>query len=318
MENETAVRQRHKKTKEKDIDFSLAVIHMQTVVCAVLLVLVMLLKLFGGAVYSEVQQQCRNNIIGEFNFSEIVENTIAVFRSFNPDRKENVQPNTAQTNRNVTPHPTESTVQPAAEETAVTGALTSVSFDEADLKIPQTMYVPGESPLESSFLSLGEDGKHILAGESSLDEVITGASLTEYQVATQGVLPTTGHISSHFGFRDDPFTGERKFHGGMDIATPIGTPIAAAYGGRVIESVDSDSGYGNHIIIQHADGLITIYGHCSELLVETGTVVRAGEIIAEVGSTGNSTGPHLHFEARINGIKVSPAYLVDTEPLERE
>ncbi len=320
MENEAAVRQRHKKSKKNEVDFSLAVIHMQTIVCVVLLLIVILMKFFGGSVYEGIKQQCRNNIIGEFNFNEIVENTIAVFMSFDPNHKEEAQKDAAQANAVVTSQPADNniTTQPAPNETKIPDeGLANVSFDEPELELPQTMYISGESPLESDFLALGEDGKHILAEKTNLDEAIKGASLTEYKVATQGVLPTTGRISSQFGFRDDPFTGERKFHGGMDIATPIGTPIAAAYGGRVIESIHSDTGYGNHIIIQHADGLITIYGHCSKLLVETGTVVRAGEIIAEVGSTGNSTGPHLHFEARINGIKVSPAYLVDTSPLKK-
>lgn len=323
MENETTVRQRRKNSKKNEIDFSLAVIHMQTIVCAVLLVAVVLLKFFGGSVFEGIKQQCHDNIIGEFNFNEIVENTIAVFMSFDPNHKNDVQGGAAQANAAVPTQPTDTnnTTQPvtAGDNTKATDeGLANVSFDEPELNLPQTMYVSAESPLESEFLALGDDGRHILAEKTSLDEVIKGASLTAYKVETQGVLPTTGRISSQFGFRDDPFTGERKFHGGMDIATPIGTPIAAAYGGRVIESVNSDQGYGNHIIIQHADGLITIYGHCSKLLVETGTVVRAGEIIAEVGSTGNSTGPHLHFEARINGIKVGPAYLVDTSPLKQE
>lgn len=314
MDAETPVAERrHKKAAKNNVDFSLAVIRTQTLVCTILLLAALLLRFAGGAAFDGIKQRCADEISGEFNFNEIIENTMAVFSLLRqaqvPDDAEAVHTQAAAEQHTEAPQLTN-------EDSSVASA--SVTFDEPELAIPQTIYVAGESPLESKFLNLGGEGEKILAEDVELDEVIEGASLTEYPVAVQGVLPTCGRISSKFGFRDDPFTGERKFHGGMDIATPTGTPIAAVYGGRVIKAVESDTGYGNHIIIRHSDGLITIYGHCSKLLVETGTVVRAGEIIAEVGSTGNSTGPHLHFEARINGVKVSPAYLVDTSPLKQE
>lgn len=311
MENEAAQTKRRKSSK-KDVDYSLAVIRTQMLVCTALVLLVMLLRFAGGAAFDGIKRQCAEKITGEFNFEEIIENTMAVFSSFgqSEETEKNPQLQTPATTAQEDVKPNVYEFPAAAEPEAE-----SIAFDEPELIIPQTIYVDGDSPLESSFLSLGGEGEKILEGEAELDEVIDGASMTEYPVAEQGVLPTCGRLSSRYGFRDDPFTGKRKFHGGMDIAAPTGTPVAAVYGGQVIKSVESDSGYGNHIIIRHADGLITIYGHCSKLLVESGTVVRAGEIIAEVGSTGNSTGPHLHFEARINGIKVSPAYLVDTSPL---
>lgn len=313
METETAVTEtRRRKSAKNDVDYSLAVIRTQTVVCAALILLVLLLRFVGGAAFESIKRQCAEKITGEFNFEEIIENTMAVFSSFGQGELSEADAQVQTT----LPEVTNPDVPELSAE--VLPEVESIAFDEPELIIPQTIYVDGDSPLESSFLNLGGEGEKILAEEVELDEVIDGASMTQYPVKVQGVLPTCGRISSKFGFRDDPFTGEKKFHGGMDIATPTGTPIAAVYGGRVIKAVESDRGYGNHIIIRHADGLITIYGHCSKLLVESGTVVRAGEIIAEIGSTGNSTGPHLHFEARINGIKVSPAYLVDTSPLRQE
>lgn len=117
-------------------------------------------------------------------------------------------------------------------------------------------------------------------------------------------------VTSEFGNRIDPFTGKRKGHTGMDLAVPTGTPIRAALGGTVIVSKYNAGGYGYYVMIDHGNGLATLYGHCSKLLARTGQTVQAGDIIALSGSTGRSTGPHLHFEVRVNGERANPrAYL---------
>ena len=117
-------------------------------------------------------------------------------------------------------------------------------------------------------------------------------------------------VTSEFGNRVDPITGKRKGHGGMDLAVPTGTPIRAALGGTVVVSKYNAGGYGYYVMIDHGNGLATLYGHCSKLLAKVGQTVEAGDIIALSGSTGRSTGPHLHFEARVNGERTNPrAYL---------
>ena len=117
-------------------------------------------------------------------------------------------------------------------------------------------------------------------------------------------------VTSEFGNRVDPITGKRKGHGGMDLAVPTGTPIRAALGGTVTVSKYNAGGYGYYVMIDHGNGLATLYGHCSKLLAKVGQTVEAGDIIALSGSTGRSTGPHLHFEARVNGERANPrAYL---------
>ena len=117
-------------------------------------------------------------------------------------------------------------------------------------------------------------------------------------------------VTSEFGNRVDPITGKRKGHGGMDLAVPTGTPIRAALGGTVTVSKYNAGGYGYYVMIDHGNGLATLYGHCSKLLAKVGQTVEAGDIIALSGSTGRSTGPHLHFEARVNGERTNPrAYL---------
>ena len=113
-------------------------------------------------------------------------------------------------------------------------------------------------------------------------------------------------MTSEFGYRTDPISGETRFHGGLDLAMPYGTDIRAAKAGTVTLKVYSNSGYGYHIMIDHGGGLSTLYGHCSELLVSEGQHVEQGQLIARVGSTGYSTGPHCHFEVRVDGQQVDP------------
>ncbi|MDR4515640.1 M23 family metallopeptidase [Nitrosomonas sp.] len=121
------------------------------------------------------------------------------------------------------------------------------------------------------------------------------------------VMPIdTDWYSSGFGFRIDPFTGRRAFHEGVDFPAKAGTPIRAAAGGVVVYS-DRHSEYGNMVEIDHGDDMISRYAHASKLHVEVGQVVAQGQEIAEVGSTGRSTGPHLHFEIRHNGVPQNPS-----------
>ena len=105
--------------------------------------------------------------------------------------------------------------------------------------------------------------------------------------------------------RVHPTLNVEKFHNGVDMAAPSGSPILAAYDGQVV-AADYNASMGNYIMIDHGDGLYTIYMHCSALYVSTGANVTKGANIAAVGSTGRSTGPHLHFSVRLNGNYVSP------------
>ncbi|MCE4545102.1 MULTISPECIES: M23 family metallopeptidase [unclassified Caballeronia] len=115
-----------------------------------------------------------------------------------------------------------------------------------------------------------------------------------------------GRTSSLFGNRLDPFTHHLSFHPGIDMAAPMGTPILAAAGGRVTHAGPMP-GYGNAVEIDHGNGVITRYAHASKIEVRVGERVQPGEPIAEVGSTGRSTGPHLHFEVRVDDRAVDPA-----------
>ncbi|HOB87950.1 MAG: peptidoglycan DD-metalloendopeptidase family protein [Bacillota bacterium] len=119
------------------------------------------------------------------------------------------------------------------------------------------------------------------------------------------VMPVQGRISSDFGMRYHPILKQNRFHSGIDIAVPTGTPVQAVADGIVIHS-GWITGYGYTVIIDHGGGLSTLYGHNSSLVVKVGQSVIQGDLIARAGSTGMSTGPHVHFEVRDQGVPVNP------------
>jgi murein DD-endopeptidase MepM/ murein hydrolase activator NlpD len=115
-----------------------------------------------------------------------------------------------------------------------------------------------------------------------------------------------GWYSSNFGYRIDPFTGQNSFHEGIDFPAEVGTPVVAAASGKVVYA-DVHPQYGKMVEIDHGNGLISRYAHAAELWVRVGDLVVRGQRVASVGSTGRSTGPHLHFEVRLNGVPQNPA-----------
>ncbi len=127
----------------------------------------------------------------------------------------------------------------------------------------------------------------------------------ELLASTPSIWPTEGWISSRFGYRNSPFTGQREFHKGLDISGRIGTPIYAPAKGTVIFA-GVDGGYGKTMVLNHGGGLITRYAHMHRIAVKRGQTVTRGEMIGYVGNTGRSTGPHLHYEVRLNGVTVNP------------
>ena len=123
--------------------------------------------------------------------------------------------------------------------------------------------------------------------------------------------PVNGYISSGFGRRIDPFTGKLAFHPGVDIVANFGSKVRATADG-IVRLAGYDKGYGRCVMIDHGNGFKTVYGHNSKLLVKRGDHVVRGQVISLVGSTGRSTGPHLHYEIRLNGVPVNPLkYILD-------
>jgi len=120
------------------------------------------------------------------------------------------------------------------------------------------------------------------------------------------IWPVHGAVSAGFGERIDPLNGEGAFHSGMDIAAPTGTEVMASADGMVL-SAGPEAGYGNAILLDHGNGMTTKYGHLSEIDIVVGQEVKRGQIIGAVGSTGRTTGPHLHYEVHIHDAPVNPA-----------
>ena len=125
--------------------------------------------------------------------------------------------------------------------------------------------------------------------------------------------PVDVAVGSGFGFRSDPFTGRPALHTGLDFAADVGTPIQAAAGGVVV-STDVHPQYGNLLEIDHGNGLLTRYAHTSRILVKVGDLVKRGQTVAQVGTTGRSTGPHLHFEVLVDGVPQNPARFLAIAP----
>lgn len=137
-----------------------------------------------------------------------------------------------------------------------------------------------------------------------LDQLLSREQLEDERFVA-GRPINVGWLSSHYGYRTDPFTGKRTWHDGVDLAGKDGSDIVAVASGVVTYSGDR-YGYGNFIAIDHGDGLVTRYGHCRKLKVNAGDVVKKGEVIALMGSTGRSTGPHVHFEVHRHGKSTNP------------
>lgn len=198
---------------------------------------------------------------------------------------------------------------------------TEQAGEEVRAAMAQVSQNKNENISVSSFeVTSDETGETIAVGEitqngSGGDDAKSakGTSFSEYFVNAEPILPVQGaRITSRFGYRTHPITGNYGFHTGLDLAAAEGTPISAVFYGKVTKIGEDDS-WGKYVLVEHSDGFETFYCHLSEIYVEKGAVIRQGETVGLVGSTGISTGPHLHFEVRINGIRVDPELLLYPE-----
>jgi murein DD-endopeptidase MepM/ murein hydrolase activator NlpD len=148
-----------------------------------------------------------------------------------------------------------------------------------------------------------EPSRH--SGGGQAQEIERMARSTDKLATKPSIWPTSGEVTSGFGWRNSPWGGGSELHQGIDIANSMGTPIVATADGEVVRS-EWSGGYGNIVQIDHGNGIATIYGHNSRMLVSAGQSVRKGQVISSLGSTGKSTGPHVHYEVRVNGTAVDP------------
>ncbi len=183
-----------------------------------------------------------------------------------------------------------------------------------DLNVKQNEVLVASRSKENYMSSLQDNIEEIQRQEAAMEEqskqiekdILAAQRAVEY-AGGEMLWPTPGNytITSHFGGRADPITGVWSNHGGTDIRAPYGAPIVAANSGVVIFAGWHYS-YGNYVIVDHGGGIATLYAHSSKLLVSPGQAVNRGDKIALIGSTGYSTGNHLHFEVRVNGVRKQP------------
>lgn len=171
------------------------------------------------------------------------------------------------------------------------------------------IFIPGENKI-LAYVNTGGASNVALTGRKMSAAGTSAPGLNGTFAAPAMITPLRGQITSAFGWRPDPLNGMYEQHAGIDISAPEGSMIRAAAPGRVTFA-DSMDGYGKTLIIEHYDGYTTLYGHCSRLLANVGDTVQQGQTIAKVGSTGRSTGNHLHFEVRRNGVPVDPSQAAD-------
>ncbi|WP_328598257.1 M23 family metallopeptidase [Croceibacterium salegens] len=242
------------------------------------------------------------------------------------------------------------TVSDSKDEAAKTVAKVSAAIPEAGalarLEARQLAFVENltryadrrSAAAEKAIRQLGLDPRRMLAEtrtgqggplqrlstsrDGSLDPRFArlGASLSRMDALERGLngipqfMPADySQISSGFGYRRDPFNGGAAMHAGLDFRGPIGSPIHAAAAG-VVSFVGQIRGYGNVVEIRHGNGMLTRYAHMSRFKTKKGTPVEAGDVIGLIGSTGRSTGPHLHFEVRVNGRAVNPRPFLESAP----
>jgi murein DD-endopeptidase MepM/ murein hydrolase activator NlpD len=220
---------------------------------------------------------------------------------------------------------TRSTLDPAQARAiqklpAVVKARAAGGAVAAAAKAESNAVPPLSSVLSSAFIT-PEDTFGVLRSllqvlESRLRHVRSDVERQEALAgATPSIWPTYGWLTGTFGGRPDPFTGEPAFHQGLDIATEKGRPVYATANG-VVDSASYSGQYGNLIVLRHEFGLVTKYGHLSRFSVKTGDTVQRGQIIGYVGSTGRSTGAHLHYEVLASGKLINPLRLL-TGPVPR-
>ncbi len=190
----------------------------------------------------------------------------------------------------------------------------NVSYENTQTaKVDETNTRKEETTVESADETTAADLSGTGGEDMKIYEAAKNTSFARFKTTAPAINPIeNGRYTSYFGYRINPITGEFSFHTGLDIAAQEGTKIRAAYSGKVTR-IGEDDRAGKYIFLTHDEGFVTFYCHCSEISAEEGSIIRQGETIARVGSTGWSTGPHLHFEIRKENIRYNPMFVLKND-----
>lgn len=305
------IRERQKEQGEKDKkkDYFSTITIVQMVLCLILIIAVIIISRFGG----DNKQKLRNDFSRLMSWSivpnngadaintlkEFLNEPFELMPAFSP-----VSPAEELTESN----PDEETKSSLGKEETKPGEEIESENQEEDTQKSDLNEALSETEEQTENASENMGGVDI-----ELYKAAEGTSFSPVATTSEIVRPVLSEkYTSFFGYRINPITNQKSFHTGLDIAAPLGTKIRAAYNGTV-RKTGEDSHSGKYVILSHDDGFETFYCHCSKILAEQGAVIRAGETIALVGSTGWSTGPHLHFEVRKNGERLNPLEILEDD-----
>lgn len=311
----------HFKQKDTGDPFTLITLT-QTAVCIAALLAVFIVKFIGGNIYTGVKTGYINRFCRETSAENVVATITSITKNDNGSSDQTEQ-NTSSLaeNENASSDEVSSTDDsdslqngdaygnpkgestPAADEKSAAEAPAIGAEDDLPDKTQST--APTAKPLASAKSQNGAKAFNIGSRISPVTATIPAAA------ANSLLTPISGEITSLYGLRDHPIYNENLFHSGIDIGADYGSEIKSALDGTV-KTVASDSGYGIYTVIQSGN-ITALYAHCSKINVAEGDTVKRGQNIAEVGSTGVSTGPHLHFEVSVNGVTVNPLWLLSNE-----
>ncbi len=279
---------------------SFGLIGVQCIACMVVILIVLVVRMVSGDLFGELRgyfaEAMMNNTLGAA-LSALWDENLSLTRPTTtvPATTGTADPTGTQTTAALT--------DPSGSQP---GSTTDTSTPATSANNTSTSAAAGQTTATSTTSStpaLG--GGDVAAGHA----VPANASLADPKLPKSAKPLQEGKLTSGFGFREGPTTGEMEFHLGVDIAAEAGNPIGALYFGMVTDIGESPS-YGKYVKLYHGNGLETLYAHCSEITVKKGIMVEAGGTIAKVGSSGNSTGSHLHLEVRKDGICYNPATVV--------
>lgn len=270
------------------------VVLVQSVSCIAVILLVLVMKLVGGDAFAQLRQKFNESIMS----NSIVATLAALFESPNSEPVPGDSSGDASQPDNTSSSPDTSVPDSQSAESGEGAS----SAQNASASSEDTRQAGATLPADSAS-----------SGAASAQTVRYAPEGSTFGVVTANRLATapldTGTITSGYGYRKNPTKEGEGFHRGLDIGAPQGTPVHAMYFG-VVSDVGQDPTYGNYIKLYHGNGIEILYAHCSEILADKQAVIRAGEVVAKVGATGDVTGSHLHVEVRVNGQTYNPVGLV--------